>query len=75
MTLIFPEIILLESSLSFLGLGVQPADDQPRQHGGLTAQYITRAPWIMRRPALTIVTTTLAARRWATGCAIVSIRP
>ncbi len=35
MTLVFPEVILLESGLSFLGLGVQPPMTEPRQHGRL----------------------------------------
>ncbi len=60
MTLIFPEIILLESSLSFLGLGVQPPMTSLGNMVGYGREYITRAPWIMLAPALTIVTTTLA---------------
>lgn len=60
MTLIFPEIILLESSLSFLGLGVQPPMTSLGNMVGFGREYITRAPWIMLAPALTIVTTTLA---------------
>ncbi len=43
---------------------------------GYGREYITRAPWIMLAPALTIVTTTLAVSlRSATGFGIVSIRP
>jgi peptide/nickel transport system permease protein len=60
MTLIFPEIILLESSLSFLGLGVQPPMTSLGNMVGYGREYITRAPWIMLAPALTIVLTTLA---------------
>ena len=60
MTLIFPEIILLESSLSFLGLGVQPPMTSLGNMVGYGREYITRAPWIMLAPAATIVTTTLA---------------
>ncbi len=60
MTLIFPEIILLESSLSFLGLGVQPPMTSLGNMVGYGREYITRAPWIMLAPALTIVMTTLA---------------
>ena len=60
MTLIFPEIILLESSLSFLGLGVQPPMTSLGNMVGYGREYITRAPWIMLSPAVTIVLTTLA---------------
>jgi peptide/nickel transport system permease protein len=60
MTLVFPEIILLESSLSFLGLGVQPPMTSLGNMVGYGREYITRAPWIMLAPALTIVFTTLA---------------
>jgi peptide/nickel transport system permease protein len=60
MTLVFPEVILLESSLSFLGLGVQPPMTSLGNMVGFGREYITRAPWIMLSPALTIVFTTLA---------------
>jgi peptide/nickel transport system permease protein len=60
MTLVFPEVILLESSLSFLGLGVQPPTTSLGNMVGYGREYITRAPWIMLAPALTIVFTTLA---------------
>jgi peptide/nickel transport system permease protein len=60
MTLVFPEVILLESSLSFLGLGVQPPMTSLGNMVGYGREYITRAPWIMLAPALTIVFTTLA---------------
>jgi peptide/nickel transport system permease protein len=60
MTLVFPEVILLESSLSFLGLGVQPPMTSLGNMVGYGREYITRAPWIMLTPSLTIVFTTLA---------------
>ncbi len=60
MTLVFPEVILLESALSFLGLGVQPPMTSLGNMVGYGREYITRAPWIMLTPALTIVFTTLA---------------
>ena len=60
MTLVFPEVILLESGLSFLGLGVQPPMTSLGNMVGYGREYITRAPWIMLCPALTIVFTTLA---------------
>lgn len=60
MTLVFPEVILLESALSFLGLGVQPPVTSLGNMVGYGREYITRAPWIMLAPAITIVLTTLA---------------
>jgi peptide/nickel transport system permease protein len=60
MTLVFPEVILLESGLSFLGLGVQPPMTSLGNMVGYGREYITRAPWIMLAPAITIVLTTLA---------------
>ncbi|MGY5809999.1 ABC transporter permease [Rhizobium sp. LEGMi198b] len=60
MTLTFPEIILMESSLSFLGLGVQPPMTSLGNMVGYGRDYMTRAPWIMFAPAALIVTTTLS---------------
>jgi peptide/nickel transport system permease protein len=60
MTLTFPEVILLESGLSFLGLGVQPPMTSLGNMVGYGREYMTRAPWIMLAPACTIVLTTLA---------------
>lgn len=60
MTLTFPEIILLESGLSFLGLGVQPPLTSLGNMVGYGREYITRAPWIMLAPAAVIVLTTLS---------------
>ncbi|ATU95523.1 ABC transporter permease [Phyllobacterium zundukense] len=60
MTLSFPEIILMESSLSFLGLGVQPPLTSLGNMVGYGREYMTRAPWIMFAPAVLIVTTTLS---------------
>ncbi len=60
MTLAFPEIILLESGLSFLGLGVQPPATSLGNMVGYGREYLTRAPWILLAPAFTIITTTLA---------------
>ncbi|NPD17458.1 ABC transporter permease [Xinfangfangia sp. D13-10-4-6] len=60
MTLNFPESILLETSLSFLGLGVQP----PMTSLGLmiseSRNYIVNAPWMAAVPSLLILLTTLA---------------
>jgi peptide/nickel transport system permease protein len=58
MTLAFPEIILLESGLSFLGLGVQPPATSLGSMVGYGREYLTRAPWILLSPAAVIVVTT-----------------
>lgn len=60
MTMAFPEVILLESSLSFLGLGVQPPMTSLGNMVGYGREYMTKAPWIMLVPAVTIVLTSLA---------------
>jgi peptide/nickel transport system permease protein len=60
MTLTFPETILLESGLSFLGLGVQPPATSLGNMVGYGREYITRASWIMLSPAFVIVLTTLS---------------
>lgn len=60
MTITFPEIILMESGLSFLGLGVQPPDSSLGNMVGFGREYLTRAPWIMLAPSLVIVLTTLS---------------
>lgn len=59
MTLAFPEIILLESGLSFLGLGVQPPSTSLGNMVGYGREYLTSAPWIMLAPAVVITVTTL----------------
>jgi peptide/nickel transport system permease protein len=60
MTLVFPEVILLESGLSFLGLGVQPPMSSLGNMVGYGREYLTRAPWILLAPSAVIVVTTLA---------------
>ncbi|WP_255448591.1 ABC transporter permease [Telmatospirillum sp. J64-1] len=60
MTIVFPEIILMESGLSFLGLGVQPPQTSLGSMVGYGREYLTTAPWIMLAPAITIILTTLA---------------
>ena len=60
MTLAFPETILLESGLSFLGLGVQPPLTSLGNMVGYGREYLTRAPWIMLVPSAVIVLTTLS---------------
>jgi peptide/nickel transport system permease protein len=60
MTITFPETILLESGLSFLGLGVQPPLSSLGNMVGYGREYLTRAPWIMLCPAVVIVLSTLS---------------
>lgn len=60
MTLTFPEIILMESGLSFLGLGVQSPETSLGNMVGFGREYLTRAPWIMLAPAAVIMLTTLS---------------
>jgi peptide/nickel transport system permease protein len=60
MTITFPETILLESGLSFLGLGVQPPLSSLGNMVGYGREYLTRAPWIMLCPAVAIVLSTLS---------------
>jgi len=60
MTLAFPEVILLESGLSFLGLGVQPPETSLGSMVGYGREYLTRASWILLAPAITIMLTTLS---------------
>ncbi len=60
MTLSFPEIILLESGLSFLGLGVQPPLTSLGNMVGYGRDYMQSASWILLAPSLTIVFTTLS---------------
>ena len=59
-TLAFPEIILAESGLSFLGLGVQPPMTSLGNMVGYGRGYISSAPWILLWPSAVIVLTTLA---------------
>jgi peptide/nickel transport system permease protein len=59
-TLSFPEVVLLESGLSFLGLGVQPPMTSLGNMVGYGREYMTRAPWILLAPCTVIVLTTLS---------------
>jgi peptide/nickel transport system permease protein len=60
LTLNFPDIILLESGLSFLGLGIQP----PSTSLGLMVadgrNYVAIAWWLAALPGMVIVLTTLS---------------
>ena len=59
-TLTFPEVILLESGLSFLGLGVQPPMTSLGNMVGYGREYLQTAPWILLAPSLFIVATTFS---------------
>lgn len=58
-TLNFPQIILLETSLSFLGLGIQPPQTSLGQILGEGREYLSSAWWIAVWPGLLIFTITL----------------
>jgi peptide/nickel transport system permease protein len=60
LTLNFPELILLESGLSFIGLGVQPPETSLGSMLGYGREYLTSAWWIAVLPGMVIVATTLA---------------
>lgn len=59
MTLNFPGMILLETSLSFLGVGVQPPMSSLGTMLGFGRDYLTTAWWIAVIPGLVIVVSTL----------------
>lgn len=59
-TLNFPEHIILETGLSFLGLGVQPPLTSLGNMVGYGREYLQSAWWIAVFPGLTIVLTTLS---------------
>ena len=54
-TLNFSNLILLESSLSFLGLGVRPPTATLGAMVGQGRDYMASAPWIVAAPGLLIV--------------------
>ena len=59
-TLNFPQTILLETSLSFLGLGIQPPLTSLGNMVGFGRDYLLTAWWIAVFPALAIFLATLA---------------
>lgn len=59
-TLTFPQIILLETSLSFLGLGIQPPNTSLGQILGDGRDYLSTAWWIAVWPGLLIFLITLS---------------
>lgn len=60
MTLNFPGTVLMETSLSFLGLGIQPPLTSLGNMLGFGRDYLTTAWWIAVLPGLTIFFATLA---------------
>lgn len=60
MTLNFPQIVLLETSLSFLGVGIQPPMTSLGNMVGFGRDYLLTAWWIAAFPAATIFLGTLA---------------
>jgi peptide/nickel transport system permease protein len=60
MTLNFPGTVLMETSLSFLGLGVQPPLTSLGNMLGFGRDYLTTAWWIAVFPGVTIFIATLA---------------
>ncbi len=61
-TLAFSNIVLLESTLSFLGLGVRPPTATLGAMVGQGRDYMPGAPWVVAAPALLILVTTLTVQ-------------
>ena len=59
-TLTFPQIILLETSLSFLGLGIQPPNTSLGQILGDGRDYLSTAWWISVWPGVVIFLITMS---------------
>lgn len=59
-TITFPGVVLLESGLSFLGLGIQPPMASLGNMVGYGREYLQSAPWILLAPSLVIVFTTFS---------------
>lgn len=59
-TLSFPEIMLLESSLSFLGLGVQPPETSLGSMLGFGRNHLINSWWLSVLPGIVIFITALA---------------
>jgi peptide/nickel transport system permease protein len=60
MTLNFPGTVILETSLSFLGIGIQPPMTSLGNMLGFGRDYLTTAWWIAVLPGITIFLATLA---------------
>ncbi len=77
-TLSFSNIILLESTLSFLGLGVQPPTATLGAMVGAGRDYMPTQPWIVIAPAVLILIVTFAVQTlgdWMRDRADVRLRP
>lgn len=61
-TLALSNIVILESTLSFLGLGVQPPNPSLGSMVGLGRDYMPTAPWIVLTPAALIVALTFSVQ-------------
>jgi len=61
-TLSVSNIVILESTLSFLGLGVQPPTATLGSMVGFGRDYMPTAPWMVIAPALMIVLITFAVQ-------------
>lgn len=59
-TVTFPGVVLLESGLSFLGLGVQPPMASLGNMVGYGREYLQSAPWLLLCPSAVIVMTTFS---------------
>lgn len=60
MTINFPATILAESSLNFLGIGMQPPDTSLGVLIGIGRNHLYSAPWLALTPGIIILFTTLA---------------
>lgn len=61
-TLSISNIVLLESTLSFLGIGVQPPTATLGSMVGIGRDYMPTAPWIVVAPAVMILLVTFAVQ-------------
>lgn len=61
-TLNFSNIVLLESSLSFLGLGLRPPTATLGSMVGIGRDYMHTAPWIVAAPAILILSVTFVVQ-------------
>lgn len=59
-TVTFPGVVLLESGLSFLGLGIQPPMASLGNMVGYGRDYLQSAPWLLLCPSIVIVMTTFS---------------
>lgn len=61
-TLAVSNIVILESTLSFLGLGVQPPTATLGSMVGYGRDYMPTAPWIVTAPAIAIILLTFSVQ-------------